>query len=315
MADTQNSSFFHWLMGGALALIGLFVTASLVLINSQALQNVNMTANVPNSAPTIDTVYASTAANGETDNFGSGVVLVSASTKDVHINGHVSDANGYQDITTVSLVFYRSGVTNGSSCTADNNDCYQNASCTLSSGSGNTEDYDCLVSLQFYTDGTDASSQYAAQNWIAQVTVDDGTTTDVDSTKTVEVNTLLSLTIPDIDFGNLTADTSTTADNNAEQTVTQAGNDSGDLEVSMTADGLTCATRGTIPKANVKWSLTDVAYAEGASLTGSAVDTNFALAERTIDGTPKTKIMYWNIATGDSEGACTGTVQMTAIAS
>ena len=72
---------------------------------------------------------------------------------------------------------------------------------------------------------------------------------------------------------------------------------------------------GTIARANLSWALTDTNVAGSTTLTGSAVDTNLAVAYQDLT-TVVPKILYWNIvipATGVG-GSCTGTVTVATLA-
>jgi len=306
----------HWLSGIVLVLaVGLVTT--LIYVKSQA-DSVTTTTSISNAAPTISNVYISSTANGKVDSYTGGISLIAGTTKTVYVNGTVSDTNGYSDIASVSAKFYRSGVTNGATCTTSNNDCYLVSGCTLSNGSGNTEDYSCAVPLEYYADATDASGTYAAQDWKAFAIVSDVSTASANTTHSgVEVNTLTALSIPStLSFGAFGLGTSTTNSNNQDMTITQAGNDIADVAVSQAA-ALTC-TSGSIPAANIQWSVTDISYNASGTfpLDTNPHDTDLAVQLQT-SGTPTTKNLYWNIAIPSSavSGSCTGTTTITTLAS
>lgn len=312
--EEAKKSMTHWLIGGILLFVGAMVIVALVIIYSQA-DSVTTTTEVSNVDPVIDSVFVSSSANGGTNSYTSGIVLTAGTTKTVHVNGVVSDANGATDISQVNVLFYRSAVTDA--CSTDDNDCYQIVGCTLSNPTSTTKDYNCQVPLQYYADATDGNSaSYSAQNWLARVTVaDTSSATDIDETNTVEVNTLLALTIPSsITYncdGSCTNNESTSDTTNEEMTITQQGNDAADVNVS--GSDMTCTTLGSIPFGNQEWSLTDVVYESGTDLTGSAVDTDLAVGLQT--GSSVTKTLYWNVSVPyNATGTCTGSNTITAIA-
>ncbi len=267
----------------------------------------------------INSVYMSSSANGMSDAYPAGTIndLSAGSTITRHINGVVEHEFGREAITGVSAVFYRSGVTGAEACVADDNDCLRVSSCTLANNSDvDQKTYNCPITLQYYIDATDSSSAYASQQWVVYVSMTDGSTTVFDESVTKEIGSLLSLDIPaTIAFGGHALGDQTTAGNNVGYTLTQEGNTLADVEVSM-ADDMTCDV-GSIPKGNVQWSLTDIAYsAVGTSaLTGTASDTNVGVV-RQSSSTPTTGALYWNLYTPTSGlgGNCSGATTLTTIA-
>jgi len=313
----NNNQSMHWLAWAVILVIIVVVIISLVLIYTQAVSVTTQT-EVGNVDPEVDTLYVSNSAYGGSNDFGldaSGIGLVAGSTKTIHVNGTVSDTNGAGDFDNVALSFWRENV--GSSCTADNNDCYKNASCSTQANDDTHLDYNCQVDLQFYADATDTGSAYASEAWRATVTVTD-TSSGLDAVSNIpgdDVKTLLALDIPTtIDYGTLTNNEKTDVGNNQEKTITQQGNDEADVEVSSVA-AMTCTVNGTIPVANQAWTLSDRDFDGSTPLSGIATDTNLNVGYRTNDATPLTKTLYWNIHIPyDSVGTCTGTNTVTAIA-
>lgn len=314
--NQNQSNTAHWVLGIALLLIGVFVIIALVLVNSQAATS-QVTIN--NSAPAFDTRFISTNPNGGVNDFGGGVNLLPGGNKTININGKVSDANGNADITGVSVYVRRSGIAS-TSCDSvgevDPNFCYVVESCTLSNPNFNQKDYNCAVNLEYYADSTSPSGEFPAENWVLDMAVTDGTATTTDNTGNFEVNNLVALNIPGaINWGTLALNTQTTNANNNEMVITQNGNTPADVEVSGT--NLTCDGSGNIPVNNVKWALTDVGATDGSAvaLSGTNADTNLAVGRRS--GAEVTKTLYWNISipAGGVLGTCTGTVNISAIAS
>ncbi|HLD21816.1 MAG TPA: hypothetical protein VJB65_02855, partial [Patescibacteria group bacterium] len=316
--NNTKSVVMHWVFGAMLVLITVIVMILLIIANSQA-DDVTTSATISNTAPAVDSVYISDSAGGGVDSYGSGITLSSGTTRTVHVNGVVSDVNGNGDIadTGVTVVLYRSGATGGASCSQDNNDCYSvsGVSCTLANASSTTRTYTCPVALQFYADATD-SGTYAAQNWLAKVTVVDASAASGNTTHGgVEVNSLTALSIPStIGFGSLELNQSTTDSNNVEQTVAQAGNTTADVNVSSAA-AMSC-TSGTIPIANQTWAVTDVVHASGTTLSDTPADTNLGVQIRTADGANTSKVLYWGIQIPASGvgGSCSGTTVISTIA-
>jgi hypothetical protein len=315
----KNIKVVHWVLGLILLAGVVFVLVSLIVPNTQG-DDITTSASIQNVTPSIDSVYISDDQYGMADDYSGGTItgLNSGSTKTVHVNGVVSDDNGFDDIFQVSVVLFRT--TKTSSCSADKNDCYSgntSASCSLNTAYGDSiqAQYDCEFALEYFIDGTDSNSANSGDEWTVEVIVeDDDAETDTDTTVTKDIETLLSLNIPaTIDFGTLALGASTTDANNVEMSITQYGNVNADVEVSGAS--LTCdSSDGVIPLGNIEWSLSDVGYGSQNDLTGSAVDTNFGIATRTDEASPLIKKLYWEILipTTGVEGDCSGTTVVTA---
>lgn len=271
-----------------------------------------------NIAPTVVSVVTSASPGGTDDDFTGGpIALIPASNKALYLNGVVEDLNGRDNIATVRGVFYRSGVSGGSTCSADTASCYVVANCTLSNnGDSNQKVYSCSMSLSYIADSTASGGRYPSENWIAYVYVTDNQAFDEDSSVTKEMGSLLSLNIPNsLAFGSLNLNSQTNAAGNSEMVVSQAGNREADVEVSM-ADPMTC-TSGSIPVNAIKWALTDVGYthSDNTNLSSNSTDTNLFVGYGTA-GTPSpSKTLYWNIGISDGlGGTCSGTTTITVIA-
>jgi hypothetical protein len=270
-----------------------------------------------NASPAVDSVYISDSANSQTDDYHDiAITPIAGGTKILHINGLVSDTDGEVMIGNTSLVFYRSGLTDTYNCGADNNNCYRVSTCDLSSNNETTKKYDCPISLEYYTDATDAGGRFPGDNWVAYVkTINASSSEAINNSTTKEVATVLSLDISGvINYGGLSLGDVTTADNNYELVIAQKGNSLADVEVSG-AD-MTCDI-GSIPVGNQKWSLSDVSYNSGSTvaLSTTPTRTNLNMGYRDDDGTALTKALFWNIsipATG-IKGSCSGSNTITAI--
>ena len=317
----QQTKIVHWALGLALVMILIFVVSSLVLVSTNA-DDVTTSAIVPNSTPAISSVYVSDTAYALEDDYPSGTItgLVGGSVKRVYINGVVMDLNGSEDISSVSISFYRSNHASTYECGTDANDCYADNSgsgCTIDTDYGDSTQakFNCPFDLQYYVDSTDADSDnYSDTHWTVYVRVDDDNNAySFDSSVTKDIESFVSLNIPSsIDFGTMALGATTTDSNNVALTIEQYGNLAADLEVQGSA--LTCSVNGTIPVGNMEWATTDVGYGSTFSydMTTDAYDTDFNIGLRST--TSVTKPMYWNIQIPDSgvEGECTGTTVLTA---
>lgn len=278
-----------------LLILSLFVTT----LNTSASSN-----------PIVNSVYISDVANGLTDNYSGGTIIPNnGTTKTIHINGVVSDNDGDGNIASVSTVFYRSGVANGTSCTTDNNDCYKVTSCDLTLNDSTSKKYNCAVALQYYTDATDGGGRYPNDNWIIYVKVLDGENNIGENNSVIkEIGSIVAVDIPlNLSYGSLSLGATTTIATNQEMIFTQKGNVVAD--VGVTGDTLDC-TIGSIPTNHQKWSLTDVGFDDqfAQTLTDYSVDTDLNIGYRDNDTTEETKKLYWNLKAPLSgvKGFCVG---------
>lgn len=272
---------------------------------------------VENNPPSVSSVLISSISNNEPSSESS-LIPNPGSIKRVFVYGNVMDPDGDQDIASVYVSFFRTGITSASCDTpeeSDPNHCYTGM-CTITAGDPNTiARYDCEIDLQYYADATLGSGVYATDNWSVLITVSDQATARGDNAgflTTSEVAELNAVSIqPTISWGNLDLGTITTAQSNAAMTVTQYGNSVSDLVLSGT--GLTCAS-GTIDVSRVQYILTDVDG--GTALTATPVElTDFNLALRT-DGTV-TKDVFWNLSVPETGvgGSCQGSITVTSLIS
>src|SRR3989344_2782165 len=271
--------------------------------------DVSTSAEIQNTAPTVDTIRFSTSAYGADDLITRGILPNIGPDRTIHINGQITDLNGENDIasSTLSLVFFRTS--KGNTCTADKNDCYTVNTCatTYTDGDDTEISYNCEVPLAYWIDGTDSSSIYESDNWSAYVTVSDVAGLQAASTGTIEMNSLLALNLPDdIDYGTRSLAEVSSSTTNIETILTQRGNTKADVEVLGTT--MSCSSLGTLPIDAQAWSLTDTDYASGAALTGSFVPTLRNINLRTDDANELSANLYWNIAIPATgvKGTCTG---------
>jgi len=292
------------------ALIALmFVLIVSIVLRYTGAADVSTSAEIENTAPTVDTIRFSTSAYGADDLSTSGILPNIGADRTIHINGQITDLNGESDIasSTLSLMFYHSAATAG--CTEDKNDCYFVATCDANYTSGDDTQiaYDCPVSLAYWVDATDSASIYEPNTWLADVFVEDVAGLANTNTATIEVNSLLALNLPDgIDYGTRALGEQSSSTTNVETVLTQRGNTKADVEVLGTT--MSCSALGTLPIDAQAWSLTDTDYASGTTLTGSFVPTLRNINLRTDDANELTASLYWNIAIPASgvKGTCTG---------
>ncbi len=337
----ENTNTLQWVMGGALIIIIVLLAMALTRGKSQT-DSATTSATVTNVAPTVDSVYINETAdsNANTYTTSNAITLTPNSTKTVHVNGVITDLNGVGTGTTsailssgnlqgVEAMLYRTG--SGVACAENAQNCVDPASsCTLTALTATTVGYNCVFNLQYYADSTSTGGQFPDDTWTAGVLVIDDacsggfdafdqgncSTSSGSNTKLLEIGTLLSLGLPSsISYGTLALGVTTSNSTNTAVTITQTGNDVGNVQVSG-AD-MTC-TQGTIPLANQNWALTDVGGTDGSVtvLTGSAVTAAVAVPYRT-SASQTTSTLYWNLTmpTSGVGGTCTGTNTITAIAS
>lgn len=231
-------------------------------------------------------------------------------TRDVYINGYASDPNGKGDIVSVRAAFFQTSI---GGCTtsgrSNNNSCYYVPYCQISgTNTDNQIIFSCAIPIWYYANGTLNNSD----NWTARVEVTDASNASSGFTSDVEIGDLLSIsTEPTMDFGTLSAGESTTANNNTSMVVTQTGNIIADISVS--GSDMTC-TKGTIPRGNIFYTLTD--SAGGTPLTSTLQTLGvFNLPVRTDDAHESTKDLYWNITIPSNvSGTCTGSIAVVASA-
>ena len=315
----MSEKIIHISLGIILLAILAYVGFVLLWVDSEA-DDVTVQTTVDNVAPSIDSVYVSTSQYGLTDDFGGGTIggLNAGATREIHVNGVVSDLNNEEDLNVVSVVFYRSNHASAQSCVADDNDCYKDdtdTSCSLDTDYGDSTQarYDCQFDLEYFIDGTDSySDSHSGTDWTVWVQVtDDDAASATDSSVSKEIETLLALNIPStIDFGTRSLGSASTLGNNIEMIVGQFGNESADVEVSGTDMDCDVGT-GSIPAGNIRWAKTDLGHALSTVLTGSAIDTDFNIGLRF--SSVINKKLFWNIQIPDTgvEGTCSGTVTIT----
>ena len=265
-------------------------------------------------------------------NSGSDIILNEGTFKYASTTITVSDADGCDDVTSVTAKVYRGPTnTSGTLCTADDTDCYvEFNSCvatttgdTCGSSPDTTGEFDCGFKLWYIADPTD-SGAFASDIWSVAATATDAsaaTVTATNTSETVEVATLLAHSVTaTIAYGSVDPGTDTGATNQSV-TVTNTGNAALDSEVSgdiMCTDWSICSG-GVLQPAQQKFGLTDVMYASlsntlAATPTPATIET--ILVKPTSTTTPVSDSLYWGIAVpnGQIAGSYEGQNVFTAIA-
>ncbi|HVM76641.1 MAG TPA: hypothetical protein VMU07_00605 [Candidatus Paceibacterota bacterium] len=166
-------------------------------------------------------------------NGGSSIVLTPNATTTVTVTASTTDVGG--TITSATSTFFRSGV--GSTCTADDLNCYQVSAsgCTFSN---NSTTVSCSANIWYFAQPTDSSSSFSGQTWKAAISVIDNTS-NVVTTSTpsgVVLNTMaaLNITTSTASYGSIAAGANTSSTNQVI-TVVNAGNATATLQLNGTA--------------------------------------------------------------------------------
>ncbi len=310
----------HWVLAGALVLIGVFVVVALYMVNSQAGDSQAST-TIENAAPTVTSVFISDSANGGVDSWPGGIPIIAGGTQTIHINGVVADKNSGAEVQTVSAVFYLDDGVRTESCksSADKNNCYTVGTCALGTASGNNRPYNCQMGIEYFADSNKTGGSADGDDWRVAIYVeDDDTANTQDDSKTTDINLMTAVDHDaGIPFGTRTNGETSTLANNVDFEVTQWGNDQVDVQLKLKDPELNCTDTGTIPAANLKYSTTDQAW-EGTTgnvvLTTTNATLDVDLDYRTDDAVEVDDLIHWNIQIPDGvEGVCTEDVVVTAI--
>ena len=171
--------------------IGIMVLLGMGIVLKEVLADTfTQTLTAGNNTPSVGTV---------TLNGGSDITLTENATATVQATATVTDVDGYTDISTTTGKLYRSGV--GTSCSADDNNCYSDSACATSNCSGNSCTATCNYDVWFHADPTDTGSPWDSEYWEAWIKVIDTENASSSATSTgVEMNTLRALDITNDDW-------------------------------------------------------------------------------------------------------------------
>jgi hypothetical protein len=276
-------------------------------------QNLSSTVVVGNAAPTVSAVSL---------NGGSALVLTPNATTSFSVSFTSQDANGCGEVFfsgNVTTTVYRSGV--GLACSADNLNCYITATvathtCPFATSTQSSADATATVAIYYFAQATDASSSFAAQDWLAAVSVKDPANSTSTATSTaVELNTLtaINVTTSSINYGTLAAGVNT-GSTNQTATTTNAGNSS----TSLRLHALSTLTSGanSIATSSQRYSTSSFTYAgTSTALSASAVTVGgFALTSPT-NTSSVAQATFWglDVPGGTATGTYTGTNVFTSL--
>ncbi len=231
----------------------------------------------------------------------------------VYVHGTVSDADGASDINADQLQvdFYRNGLANTFACPEDNNNCYRVVGgCQITNQQANSEDYECIIPLQYYADPTDIGT-WGAEQWEARILATDmsGATSSV--TVATEVNSLTALNLSgDLGYGAFGLGTTSTSD--VALTITNTGNTA--LNVEASGADMACA-RGAIPVSNQHYAFSPGQdFSVMTSLTATPT-LNIVNLNKQTSAASAGATMYFKLVAPvfGVSGSCTGLNTITAV--
>lgn len=301
------------------AYIGTFLFAAIVVLGSfmilrtvLAQSSITSSVIVGNAAPTVTAVVL---------NGGSAITLTSNATTSYNISYTVSDNNGCSDITgakTTSTAL-RAGVS--ATCavpspTTSNLSCYLYVTHVTSTCSGNSLNATDTVQIFYFADATTASSSFPSQDWTAFVIAADanGATSSATSTH-VELNVLtaINVTTSSINYGTLSA-SSTTGATNQNATTTNAGNSSTTLQ--LRASATLTSGANSIATTSQRYATSSFTFPGGATqLTESNVTVTgfFLLTPTSTTNVAQTTFWGLQVPAGTATGTYTGTNAFTSL--
>lgn len=238
------------------------------------------------SAPTVSNVSL----NGNNS-----IALIEGTTTDILATATISDANGFADIFSVTGVAFRT--TSGSSCTADNNDCYidTGANCNINNCAGTSCVASCDYKFWYYAQPTDAGTPWAGDSWTALMQASDTVLSGASATSSGV--TLLSLlafeTTSTIGYGSFNQ-----GQTMSTLTATSVLRASGNVAMNVTVYG-TNMTNGafSIAVGQQHFATSTLSYASGSTLLanpGSTVAIN--LPKPATSTAMPTSTLFWGIS-------------------
>ena len=201
--------------------------------------------------------------NTPTLNNGRNIALLPGTTTRVYATGTVTDLNGYTDLARATTTFYRSGVSGGAACTANNNNCYisstANSKCSFISCSGNSCTLSCYADIYYHADPTDTGT-YAGQQWYAFSEVRDTSNGyGFNTSAGMTLSTLKAINvIGPIGYTSVAANSDTGA-TNASTTVQNQGNSNVDVGIQGT-DLTNTGNTSRIPANQQKFATSTFTY-------------------------------------------------------
>ncbi len=133
MADPKQRQMsqesIHIIYGVLFALLAIGALVALMLMRSST-DTSSQTSGVTNAVPSFNTVKVAGATDVTTYNSETAEISFSNenATNNIYVHGKVTDNNGCTEVKKANaawtLAVYRTNATNGSACTANNNECY-----------------------------------------------------------------------------------------------------------------------------------------------------------------------------------------------
>jgi hypothetical protein len=244
-------------------------------------------------------------------NSGSIIGLTAGTTTSVPVSFTITDLNGCSSLFTggtTTVTLYIGGV--GSSCAANNLNCYRTTNVTNNCSSGNLANATATLPLYYFAQSTgNPSSTFPSDHWYASVTAQDSTNATTTATSTpndVNFSTAINITTSSINYGTVPANSNTGSLN--QQTIVQnAGNTSTTLQLSGT---ISVGTGGTIATSSQHYAKSNFTYGGAESALSDALTTvsGFLLQSATTTS-PVQGTIYWGF--GVPPGTATGTYNAT----
>lgn len=258
---------------------------------------------------TIINVSPEIGAGTVTLNGGTNIGLNIKNATEVSINTlstSITDQNGCTDLVGATSTIYLSGVAGAAGCAANDNDCYQIASCVLSACTGDTDPtatYTCTTDMAFHTIPTN-TGDYSAQSWYSRITAYDeaySTSSDYNTLNGVEVLAAAALDVTQaiIDYGIVESNNDTGAVN-AATTIVNFGNTP--LETELEGEDLQrVGGGGIIEVQNQEYATSSFTYSTGIDLVASSSYVGPALQAGLVSPRPTNQtnvedVVYWGIA-------------------
>ena len=268
---------------------------------------------VGNASPTVTNVLL---------NGGSSITLTSNATTSYTISYTVSDNNGCDDLGGVRFstsTAFRNGA--NSTCatpspTQSNLTCYVYVTHVTSTCSGTSINVTDTVQIYYFADATDSSSTFPSDHWEVFAFAADLTgATSSATSSAVEVLTLtaINITTSSINYGTLSA-SSTTGATNQNATTTNAGNSSTTLQLSTSAT-LTSGSN-SIATSSQRYSTSTFTFiGTSTALTASAVTVSGFFLLTPTSTTNVARVTFWGleVPAGTATGTYTGTNVFTSL--
>ncbi len=259
--------------------------------------SVDTTVNITNSFPEVTDIRLNDP-----------VTLEAGTTKLVECNVTVRDFDGQNDIDNVNATFFDPDNTS-LNAPNDNNNHYENASCTKTSGSGNVANYTCGFNVEYYANNA---------TWNCTSFAEDTQNATGNLSNSTTVESLLALNVTQlIDYGDIPVGNISSSQ---EANVTNFGNVNINVSVrgygNQSGDGLAMVCEeGNISVENERFDLnSSAAFNEMTKLN----DTKKIISNFTVDRRVNDSIInntrngtYWKLrvpSSSNPSGVCNGTV-------